>query len=489
MRLGLSLALTVLATAPALAQPATRPPANQPPASQPPASQPPAIKPPADPPADALSAFEKELDALFTQGGLTADQAAARAPAASPSVRKSAAQIDAAIAQAEAAELVRVPRVGATATYTRLSSIDPLPFGPPDPITGEQPKIEFPTNSFGAQAQVGIALSDYVLRYPKIIEAAKLGLEAARVSKRADEIGAGQDARLAYYEWVRAKLQVLIATRQLTQVRATLGQVRALAEAQRLSNADRMRVESQEAQAEQVLDQLRFLTELREEQLRLLIGAAPGEPLVVGEDIRVELGAPSVEALDQLLAKAKQQRLEFRALDIGIQAKDKQREAEKANQLPKLSAFATTDYAKPNQRVFFQPDQFKFTWSAGLQLSWTLNDMLLSRTTERRIDAERRELAADRENLERGTRLAVLAAQQAVALAQRAFATSQKGLAAAEESYRVRQALLAAQRGTAVELVDAETDLTRARITALNARVDLRVALTQLAHALGNDIK
>jgi hypothetical protein len=94
MRLGLPLALTIVATAPALAQPA--PPA-----------------PPAQPPADALASFEKELDALFTGGGLTADQAAALAPAASPSVRKAAAQIDIAVAQAETAELVRVPRVGA----------------------------------------------------------------------------------------------------------------------------------------------------------------------------------------------------------------------------------------------------------------------------------------------------------------------------------------------------------------------------------------
>jgi outer membrane protein TolC len=486
MRLGLSLALTVLATAPALAQPAKQPPANQPPANQPPANQPPANQAPANQaPADALSSFEQELDALFTQGGLTAEQAAARAPAASPSVRKSAARIDIAIAQAEAAELVRIPRVGATATYTRLSPIDPIVFGAP----GMGATIDFPTNSYGAQAQVGVALSDYVLRYPKLIEAARLGLEATRVSKRADELGAGQDARLTYYEWVRAKLQVLIATRQLAQVRSTLGQVRALAEAQRLSNADRMRVESQEAQAEQVLDQLRLLSELREEQLRLLIGAAPGEPLAVGEDIRVDLSAPAGQALDQLLATARQQRLEFRALDLGVQAKDKQRESERANQLPKLSAFVTADYAKPNQRVFLEPDQFNFTWAAGLQLSWTLNDTLLSRVTERRIDAERRELLADRENLERGTRLAVLAAQQAVSLAQRAFATSQKGLAAAEEGYRVRQALLAAQRATALDLVDAETELTRARINALNTRVDLRVALAQLSHALGNDIK
>src|SRR5262249_31333966 len=102
------------------------------------------------------------------------------------------------------------------------------------------------------------------------------------------------------------------------------------------------------------------------------------------------------------------------------------------------------------------------------------------------------ELRADRENLERGTRIEVLAAQQAVALAQHALATTQKGLAAAEESYRVRRELLNAERATAVELVDAETELTRARIPALhapNAPDALRVARAQLAHALGNDAK
>ena len=87
----------------------------------------------------------------------------------------------------------------------------------------------------------------------------------------------------------------------------------------------------------------------------------------------------------------------------------------------------------------------------------------------------------------RGTRIEVLAAQQAVSLAQRSLETTQKGLSAAEEGYRVRKELLNAERATAVELVDAETELTRSRIAALNARVDLRVARAQLDHALGND--
>jgi len=433
--------------------------------------------------ADDMAAFDKELDALFAPGGLTADGAAARAPAASPTVRRRAAEIDAAISQAQAAELTLVPHVQGSATYTRLSPLDPIVFGP-------GAMFEFLENSYAVQGQLGLPLSDYVIRYPKLIDAAKLGADAARTSKRESEVAAGQDARLAYYEWVRAKLQVLVAQRQLTQVQTALTQFRALADAQRVSRADLMRVESQEAQAEQVLDQLTQLSDLREEQLRLLIGAAPGEKLTPGEDIRKDVaGASAGGPLDQLAATARTQRLEFKVIDTGIAAKEKQREAEKANLLPRLSAFATADYARPNQRVFPQVDEFKFTWQAGVQLTWTLNDALVSNTTDKRIRAETSELRADRENLERGTRIELMAAQQAVNLAVHTLATSQKGLAASEEGYRVRRALLAAERATAVELIDAETDLTRARITALNARIDLRVALAQLAHALGNDTK
>jgi outer membrane protein TolC len=220
-----------------------------------------------------------------------------------------------------------------------------------------------------------------------------------------------------------------------------------------------------------------------------LIGAPAGEPLAIGEDIRAGVEAAGPGKLDDLLATAKRQRLEFKSIETGIQAKESQRAAEKANLLPRLSAFAVADYADPNQRVFPTKDEFKLTWSIGAQVTWSLPDALQSRASDHRIRAEADELRADRENLERGTRIEVLAAQQAVELAQHALQTSQKGLAAAEESYRVRKELLNAERATALELVDAETELTRSRIAALNARVDLRVARAQLDHALGNDAR
>lgn len=469
MTLRATLALTLLAATPALAQPAKQVPAPAP-----------AVTAKAATPED-MASFDKELDALFTPGGLTSDQAAAKAVSVSPSVRRSVAEIDVAIAQAEAAELVRVPQVSAKAAYTRLSPLDPVNLG----------GFSIPVflNVYTVQAQLGVSLSDYIVRYPKLIDAAHLAEEVARVSRRSSEVNAGQEARIAYYEWVRARLQVLIAQRQLAQVQTTLKQVRALAEAQRLSRADLMRVESNEAQADQAVIQLQNLSALREEQLRLLIGAPDGTPLTVGEDIRTDVTAPAASKLDDLMGSAKTQRLDFKVLDTGIRAKEKQRAAEQAGKYPRVSAFAAAEYTNPNQRIFPQEDKFSLTWSVGAQVTWTLNDALIQGTTDRRLRGETNELRADRENLERGTRVQVLAAQQAVLIAQAALQTSAKGLAASEEGYRVRRELLNAERATAVELVDAETDLTRARIAALNARVDLRVAMTQLSHALGNDAK
>ncbi len=468
MTLRMTLALTLLSVTPALAQPAAPSPAPPPVARK--------MPPPVD------STFETELDGLFTPGGLTADQAAVRAVKVSPSVLRSAAEIEIAIAQAETAELARIPRVAASLGYTRLSYIEPFLFAP------GTPGIEFLQNNMAAKAEVGVPISDYVLRFPKLIAAAKAGEEAARVGRRSSEINAAQEARISYYEWVRARLQVLVARRQLAQVESTLGQIRALAEVQRVSRADLMRVESNQAQAEQAVAQLTQLVVLREEQLRLLIDVPDG-PLTIGEDIRLDIGAPATADLGAQLDTARKQRLDFRALDTGIEAKEQLRAAEKASLYPRLLAIVNAEYSNPNPRVFPQEDKFTFTWAAGAQVAWTLNDAIVQKTTDRRLRGEVNTLRADRASLDRGARIQVLAAQQAVTIAQSALTTSQKGLAAAEEGYRVRRELLNAERATAVELVDAETDLTRARIAALNARVDLRVALTELAHALGDDAR
>src|SRR3954469_15887792 len=137
LRTFLAASLLAAAASPALAQPA---PVKAPvPAATP----------------DDMANFDKELDALFTPGGLTSEQAAQKAVHVSPAVARAAAEIEVSIATAEAAELTRVPPVSAKAAYTRLSSIDP-----PILLGG----FEFPIflTSYTVQGSIGVPLSDYV---------------------------------------------------------------------------------------------------------------------------------------------------------------------------------------------------------------------------------------------------------------------------------------------------------------------------------------
>ena len=424
--------------------------------------------------------FEAELDQVFADEGLIAAAAATRATKEAPIIARKAASMDAAAADVSRAKLSLLPILGAKATYTRLSPVDDvvIPLGPMSFV------IPFFENSYAATASMTVNVSDYFVRDPALIGGAAYAADVARYDMAATSAAVGQQAREIYYEWLRAKLQVIVAKRQLAQVETTRTQIKALVDVQRASTADLMRVEAQHAQARQLIDKFDSAAIIREEQLRLLIGAGE-EELAVGEDVREDLKVAEVEDLDVLSAKALVKRGELKAINTGIKAKESQRRSEGSTLLPKISAFAAVDYAKPNQRVFPQEDAFKLTWVAGVQASWIINESLAANQTRNRYAAETAELRADRKSTEHQVRLEVLRGIQGVRLAKRLIDTTQQGMDAAEESYRVRKDLFGANRASVVEMVDAETELSRARIASLDARIDLRIALARLAYATG----
>jgi len=142
-------------------------------------------------------------------------------------------------------------------------------------------------------------------------------------------------------------------------------------------------------------------------------------------------------------------------------------------------------YANPNSRVFPATDEFRGSWDTGVQLTWLLSDAVSAGAKTAQVEARADSISERRAELVDSIRLEVLDADQDVREAQVATTTSARGLAAAEESYRARRLLYQNGRATTVELLDAETDLTRARLDALGAFIDSRVAAVQLDYALG----
>lgn len=451
-------------------------------------------------PAGTEASLDELIDSeLGTRGGLTADEVARRAVETSPTVAGRGAELSAASAGLDRAHLAHLPTTTLTGRYARLSdtqngSLGDLviaPGAPPGALpAGTQLfnvplSVENPLDQYVLQAAVSVPVSDYLLRLRSARQAAEHGLKSASDNLSASRRKAAADARLLYYDWVRARLGALVAERALAQARAHLADARAGFALGAISNADVLRVESQVAQNELSVTTARNQSELSEERLRTVQHDGSTQAYRIGEDVRRPPPDTGPRALPALWAEAVRSRPELSALSAESRNQLAQAAVERASYVPRLDAFANAQYSNPNSRVFPASEEFRGSWDAGVQLTWVLSDAASAGARSAAAEARARAAEDRRDELVDAIRLEVLTADQGLRAALVAKDTSARGLAAAEESYRSRRLLYQNGRATTVELLDAETDLTRARLDALGAFIDAHAASVRLAYAVG----
>ena len=265
--------------------------------------------------------------------------------------------------------------------------------------------------------------------------------------------------------------------------------MRRLFEVGNLSKADVLRMESQRANTKLLVIRATELELVLREQLRIAMHDTQGVRFTIGEDVRAELAPlPFAHDLPELQREAVDRRLEVHAMDATLRALKDQVTLANAGMYPRLDAVLEGTIADPNQRFVPQVDEFKGTFSASVQLTWSPNDLLGARAQGKTADAKLQEVAAQRRQLQDGVRTEVAHALKGVREATAAIQTNAQALVAAEEAYRVRRELFRHGRSTVIEVTDAESELTRARLESIGARVDLRIARVRLLHATGRDI-
>jgi outer membrane protein len=420
-------------------------------------------------------------------GGLTSEQVAQRAQETSFDAAARRQALAAAEARLEQAKIAYYPRLTLTGSYTRLSDIPPFPYF--DPRTGTAGQIVIPVNRYLMQATLTIPLSDYVLRLSQSYAAASRSQRAAQLDQQAARLKAATDGKLAYYAWLRAKGQLVVAERSLDQSKAHLEDARHAFEVGTTSKADVLRVESQVASAELVVAQAKNMVELNEDQIRTAMHDASGRRYEVGEDLRRDLPPlTEVDNLASLRAEALDRRLEVRALDETAWSLREQGKVARAGYYPRLDIVGNAIYANPNPRYFFPEATFRESWDVGVQLVWTPNDSLNAGAASAETEARASQTEAQKEILRDSVKLEVIQAYNAMREAEVAMQTTQRGLASSEEGYRVRRELFRNGRATSVELTDSELELFRAGLESINARANLRSARARLLHAVGRDI-
>ncbi|HZS35297.1 MAG TPA: TolC family protein [Polyangia bacterium] len=434
-------------------------------------------------------------------GGLGADDVAALTVGSSFTLRQRRLEAMAAAAGVDQALVAYFPRLTLAARYARLSPIDNAPLGnvvvapasplgllpPGAPLANASIAFTSLLNQTSLQATLVVPLSEYVWRIPAAHAAATSNREAARATERAARLQLAADARVGYYQWARARLQVVVAEQALAQAQTHLDAARRLFEAGSASKADVLRVEAQVAASELFATRARNLEAVLEDQLRTAMHDATGRRYEIGEDLQAELAPLAVPPAPALVDEAWARRLELRVLGHAERAARAQATVARSGILPQLALFGDVLAADPNPRFFPQKDSFETTWDAGVQLSWTPNDTASSLFAGRAGDDKAQAAAAQIGALRDALRNEVMQTYEALREADFAVGSTARGLDAAEESYRVRRELFANGRATSIELTDAETDLTQARLAAVGARIDQRIARVRLLHAAGRD--
>jgi outer membrane protein len=444
-------------------------------------------------------------------GGITADQAGARAAQTSWSAKASMENLRSAAARVDEAWASFLPRLSAVGKYTRLSNFSaPSIFsfpgnlvvtgpGPGGPITPGEVAAggvqSFPANfsfpffvldNWLLQATISIPISDYFLRIDQNYTSATNSQEAARWDVATARAGSEANGRIAYYTWLNARGSVVVAVQALNDQKTHLRDARNQFAAGNASKADVLRAETALASADLTLERAKNLAELSEKQLRVAMHAPEGEVMVPGENL--ETPVPPVQGnLKQMAIEALSSRPEVRSADANAAAAHELASAAKAQRWPVLSAFGDGILGNPNPRYIPPSNVWNTTWDVGAQVTWSPNDVVTANGNVRDLESRLAAIEANKNVTRDNIEVEVTQMLQQVHEADFSIESSTRELASATEAYRVQRELFNNGRGTSTTLADAESDLTRARLDLLNAKVSARTARIRLEHALGRD--
>lgn len=468
------------------------------------------------------SAEELTIEGLEVQpGGLTAEETARRALAASTDVAQKRAEIEQADQRIRQTTIQFFPQLTLRAGYTRTSPVN-IAFGgggasvvaqlagvlhvgdcPGDPmntclldksgkpvqaVAGAQ-VFKFPENNWLMSAGLTVPLSDYVLRLAHASDAAKADQKAAHYAERAEELRVQTDARALYFNWVRANGQVFIARKALERNNARLEDAKVAFQVGTLTKADLLRLEALVANSQQGVVQADSFTRLAAAQLAIIMHDEKSEQYRIGESAHPTAAVTDLDptAMRKVVYEAWQRRLELRALESSQKSVELGEKAVRAGSWPRLDGTADATYANPNPRYFPPANVWNGSWSAGVVASWNITDAFLNDARADELAAQGEKLRAQYVGLQAAIANEVVSAQLDTGKAKTALDTSEVALRAAEEAYRVTTDLFRVGRATTTDLIDAETELLSAKLANTNARIDLTIAGLRLTHATGQD--
>jgi len=326
-------------------------------------------------------------------------------------------------------------------------------------------------------------------RIMSALRVAKLTKERSMLDYQTAVANTVVDVQVAYFG-------VLLAVQQITVQEASVGLLTSeLADTTRRYNAGTvprfnvLRAEVELANARPKLIRARNTYRISKNNLVNLLGfSVPKEAL---EDIPLTLSGklaaePYKMDLPQAIALAMERRTELESLRKAQALRKEDIINAKAPYKPSVQAFG--GYDAHNSMLSQDLSDEKYGWIAGVQFTWSLFDgwRTKGRVVEARALYERAGVELD--DAGRRIELEVRTAYSYFIEADEVLKSQEKVLEEAEEALRLARARSEAGTGTQLDVLSAQTALTEARTTQIQALHDYSVARARLERAIGINI-
>lgn len=283
----------------------------------------------------------------------------------------------------------------------------------------------------------------------------------------------------AYYELLTANAILEVAKDAVEQRQRHTELAQRKLEAGRGRKVEVLKARARKAEAELGLVEARNQVRTGRGRLARSMGLKPSVEVQI-LDIPIELQDEEMEDVDNLLVQAADNRPQLKAAAEEVQRWKSLLAAEEGARLPTLNANASYGW----NDLHILPEE-KEEWSASLNLEWKLFTGFQRAYSIRQARARLQRAIRGYEKSLRDVELEVWTAYSRVIRSRESIRAAERYVESARETQRVAERGYEGGRATIVELIDAQTELTRSRAQLVRARLQWYSSIARLERAVG----
>ncbi len=385
-------------------------------------------------------------------------------------------QIEEALYAKKKARADMLPRFSTSYTYRREGNVNEFEVAPGETVAfGSKNNYQW-QSTVTQPLFTGFALSS-------AYELAKLGIDLSEMELELEKLDIALKAKEAYFNILKADKTVVVAQSAVEALQSHLKVAQNFYDVGMIPVNDLLKAEVELANAEQDLIRAQNGAKLSRASFNTVLSKPINSPVNVQD---IEGYTPEAVDFDKLYEQAILKRPEIKSVEINDKQIDQQIRLAKSKYYPEIAL--TYNYTKAGDEPSLSGSSSLLdtnSWQALASLSWNFWNWGSDRYSVRQKELNKQQLVNTKKSIEDGIKLELKQAILNLQETEKRIPAAKKAVEQGEENLRVSNERYEAQVTTSTEVLDAQTQLTQARVNYYSALYDHHLAKAALLRAIG----